>query len=122
MKWSGCIASLLFCVSLHPGELAVGGTVWVGGRYFQFAGAENTGEGLYFYPHVDGVAELFVAPKSGIWLGSLDSRFDPETGRFENLFNAGEAAVEFLHGPLDLQRRRPAARVLSIFLAMYDQP
>ena len=86
----------LFILQLAAGEPAVGETVWVGGRYFQFAGTNPAGEALYFYPHTDGVAELFVAPAKGVWAGSFESRFDSSSGQFENLFNAGEVAIEEL--------------------------
>jgi hypothetical protein len=108
--------------ALLGGEPAGGETVWIGGRYFQFAGTNTSSEALYFYPHTDGVAELFTVRADGAWRGSFESRFDPSAGRFENLFNAGEVAVEFAYGPLDLQRRRPSARLLAVFMDLYDQP
>lgn len=116
------ISLLLFSATLNAGDVRVGETVWQGGRWFQFAGLAPGGERLWLYPHLDGVPEIFTESVKGPWSGSLDSRFDPSTGRFENLFNAADAASEILYGALAAESKRPAARVLSIFLKLYDQP
>jgi len=113
---------LLLSGALLAGELRPGDTVWLAGRWFQSAGANADGARLWLYPHLDGVPEIFTEVPNGIWPGSLDSRFDASTGRFENLFNAAEAANEILYGSLSAESKRPGARVVSIFLQLYDQP
>lgn len=113
---------LFVSAPLLAGELRIGETAWRGGRWFQFVGLAAAGERLWLYPHLDGVPEIFTESAKGAWPGSLESRFDPVSGRFENLFNAGDAANEILYGALAAESKRPAARVLSIFLQLYDQP
>ncbi len=98
-----------------PGE-----TCWVGGRWFQALGPDEQGRDLWLYPHTDGVPELFVDAGREGWIGSLESRFDPEKG-FTRLFNAAEVLNELEAADGARARRRPA-RLLSIFLALYPVP
>lgn len=101
----------------EPGE-----TCWVGGRWFQALGTDEQGRDLWLYPHTDGVPELFVdAGRNGsgrdVWVGSLDSSFDPAKGGFTRLFNAAEVLNELAEA--DGEARRRPARLLATFLALY---
>jgi hypothetical protein len=114
---------LLLCflfASVLAADHMPGETVFHEKAYFQYLGVESDGARLWLYPHTDGVPEIFVERDAGAWSGDLGSSYEPKSGRFSNLFNAGEAAGEFLYGGTGAAQRASLARLLSLFLAHYD--
>lgn len=99
-----------------------GETCWVGGQWFQWLGPDEAGRDRWLYPHLDGVPELFLAPRSGEWVGTLGSRFDPQRERFERRWNAAEALNELLAQDTVAERRAQAARLLSLWGSLHPAP
>lgn len=95
----------------------------VGGWWFQYLGKTDAGDAQWLFPHLDGVPEIFEAPGGGRpgaeWTGAFGSRFDPRSGRFENLFSAAEVLNEFLRPGLDAPQRRVRARLLNLWIALH---
>lgn len=100
-----------------------GQSYFVGGTWFQYLGENADGAGRWLYPHLDGVFEVFTetrdaaGPKAGklYWTGDLESRFNPETGAFANLWGPAEAINEVL-GAETNEQRRAAARMLALYM------
>ncbi|MBE7464863.1 MAG: hypothetical protein HS116_15415 [Planctomycetes bacterium] len=101
----------------------LGASYYIGGYWFQYLGQDVNQDGVWLYPHQDGVPELFQAPAAGgEWRGSLDSRFTLATGRFRNLFNAAELLQELSAPDRSAAARQRAARILRFFIARHPDP
>jgi hypothetical protein len=90
----------------------------VGSQHFQYLGQDEEGRDRWLHPHRDGVFELFTAG-DGAWAGSLGSGYDPESGRFVARFSAVETLNTLLAKGASNQRKRRAARLLSLFVALH---
>lgn len=79
---------------------AIGDCVWSGHAWFQYLGEED-GQGLWLYPHLDGIFEIFRDPGAGTipvgvdQVGDLGSRI-ASTGEFTSRFCVGEVLNRFL--------------------------
>lgn len=102
-----------------------GKSYFVGGSWFQYAGTTGDGADCWLYPHLDGTCELFTAvsikepgrAQRVYWQGDLESRFQPETGAFANLWGSAEALNEALNAETAPQRQA-AARLLAYYQAI----
>lgn len=108
-----------------PAKYVVGNSYFIGGSWFQYIGSTADGADRWLYPHIDGVFELFTEtgiPQPGragrtYWQGDLESRFQPDTGVFTNLWGTAEALNEVL-GADDPEQRRAAARMLELYMLL----
>jgi len=117
---------LIFFLGLSPSATRAseeappraGETRWIGGQALRYLGEEG-GERRWLYPHLDGVPEVFLEG-SGLWRGSLGSRFDPGSGAFSRRFSAAEVLNELAGGRSSTQARRRAARLVSLFCGLHQ--
>ena len=104
----------------------LGETRWVGKAWFQWLGRDEAGQGVWLYPHTDGVPEPLLSPpgdpQAGPWVGLLETRYDPGSGRFTGRWNAAEAINELLDAGSSAPRRAEAARLLSVWLSLHPAP
>ncbi|MCW8129287.1 MAG: hypothetical protein KIS92_02795 [Planctomycetota bacterium] len=113
----------------EAGKYGVGQSYFIGGSWFQYLGKNTDGADRWLYPHLDGVGEIFVETKVAqpgragrtYWQGDLETRFQPETGVFSNLWGPAEALNEAL-GAETAERRRASARVLALYLEIRGAP
>ena len=108
-----------------PGMAAtpeMGRATHVAGWWFQYLGEDGGGGKLWLYPHVDGVHEIFRAPRDGPWVGDLGTRFDPSVGVFENTFNGAEVLNEFRRERATSAQKQEAAKLLKLWLAVHPAP
>ena len=62
---------------IDPALCVVGDSYRVSASWFQFLGTTPGGRGLWLYPHVDGVHEIFEEKAGGPWEGDLESLTEP---------------------------------------------
>jgi hypothetical protein len=103
-------------------DAARGESRCIGGWWLQHLGLDDDGRALWLLPHVDGVGEIFVAEGApdGTWHGDLGSRFRPSEGQFLSLFNAATCLEELIDSGVATPRRRDAARLLAMYVAIHD--